>query len=535
MWPPDSKKIVAVFAIGFCSLSGGDLRAVQVFGTSGTGSIYTTAPSDDFGFENVARVSDTADGFYTSGVYLGNGWMLSAYHEVRNGSGGFSFGPVVLDGTTYSVNATTAVRITDPSTQAPVDLAMYQLTTMPADTNLKTLSVSGSSPAPNSALVLMGNGDNRAATLTKWNVNTSTTPWTWTVTSGRGDLVGYFYDPGQSLRWGTGTLSGTESSNDGFGVTSFFYSTFQNTTGSAMAAVGDSGGGVFFKNGSTWELSGIMLSVGTYSGQPASTSVVGDATYAADLSYYGTQINSIAALRAPGITTQPNSLTLLEGGSGTFTVAASGTPPPGCQWQRMPFGSGTWSNMTDISGTYAGTTMATLKVSNAALEMNGDQFRCVAANGVAPNATSNAATLTVQTGYTAWANPWFGSQAGDPSISGPAAMPQNDGIPNALKYLCDINPATTMTPASRAALPVGGMITVGGTQFLTLTYRQNQNIPGLALSVQTSMDLQTWQTVIPDSSQPIGTDPATGDPIIQIEVRTNGGQELFLRLQITVS
>jgi len=245
-------------------------------------------------------------------------------------------------------------------------------------------------------------------------------------------------------------------------------------------------------------------------------------------------ILTISGPVTPAITTQPQSANFIEGQTATFTVIASGITAPGYQWQRLPIGSGTWAAMADVSGTYAGSATGTLSVSNATLAMSGDQLRCVASNGYPPYATSSAATLTVQTGYSAWASGLFGSQFSNSSTSGPAATPQNDGIPNAVKYLCDVNPALPMTKASYAALPVAGTATVSGTSYLTLTYRQNPNIPGLTLSVQTCTDLKSWTAVTPSSIQPIGTDPATGDPIIEIKVQ-NGGGELFGRLQVTVS
>lgn len=61
----------------------------------------------------------------------------------------------------------------------------------------------------------------------------------------------------------------------------------------AQAGGGDSGGGVFWKEGDDWVLGGIILTTGTYSGQPSSTSVYGDATYAANLNTYSSQISSI--------------------------------------------------------------------------------------------------------------------------------------------------------------------------------------------------------------------------------------------------
>ena len=345
MSPCDSNRIIAILAGGLCLLLGGNLSAVQVYETSGSDATYTTAPSDNFGFQNVAVVRDTFDGLDTGGVYLGNGWILSAYHEVRsdnNGTGGFLFGYVILDGTSYTVNAATATRITDPTTHAVVDLAIYQLTTTPADPNLKTFVVPSTAPGQGSALKMMGDGINPAmgggsnpiASLTYWHVNTNTNPWTWTgTTEGASNASGYYYGAGQSLRWGNGAVTNTESGDDGFGVTSLFYSSFQSTNGSAMGAGGDSGGGVFYKSGSTWELIGILLTIGnTYSGQPGNTSVVGNTTFGAILPPYRSQINTIAF--TPVITTVQGSQTVTAGQPATFSISASGAGSFTYQWYK---------------------------------------------------------------------------------------------------------------------------------------------------------------------------------------------------------
>src|SRR3954468_14725557 len=80
--------ICGTFASVFAAVPG---RAVVLAGGDGTQN--TSPPAvDDFGFANVGRVFNTADGFFNSGVYLGHGWVLSAYHPVRTLSGGFQFG-----------------------------------------------------------------------------------------------------------------------------------------------------------------------------------------------------------------------------------------------------------------------------------------------------------------------------------------------------------------------------------------------------------------------------------------------------------
>jgi len=132
----------------------------------------------------------------------------------------------------------------------------------------------------------------------------------------------------------------------------------------------------------------------------------------------------------------------------------------------------------------------------------------------------------------------------DPTISGPNATPQNDGVTNLYKYLFDINPNEVMTAADRAALPTLGMTTTGETQYLTLTYRQFALETGITINLQTSPDLQTWTTVavatmpnltIIETGVAIiqtGNDPNTGDPIMQAQVPLTGTKQ-FIRLNVT--
>ena len=57
----------------------------------------------------------------------------------------------------------------------------------------------------------------------------------------------------------------------------------------------------------------------------------------------------------------------------------------------------TGAGFVDLSngGVYSGVTTATLTITGAAADMNGDKYRAVFSNGAAPDATSTAATLTV--------------------------------------------------------------------------------------------------------------------------------------------
>ena len=99
------------------------------------------------------------------------------------------------------------------------------------------------------------------------------------------------------------------------------------------------------------------------------------------------------AQTAPAITQQPGNQNVATGTVATFTVAASGSPTPDLQWQRLPVGSGTWGNVIE-GGAYAGSQSGTLQVA-AMYSMAGDRFRCVATNPV-DTVTSNPATLIVR-------------------------------------------------------------------------------------------------------------------------------------------
>lgn len=141
--------------------------------------------------------------------------------------------------------------------------------------------------------------------------------------------------------------------------------------------------------------------------------------------------------------------------------------------------------------------------------------------------------LTVQT-FAAWQTAKFTApQLAIPSFIAPASIPLNDGVPNLLKYLYNINPSGPMSANDRAALPVVGMTTISGTKYLTLTYRQNAQKIDASVYVQTSSDLQTWTTVANPTITPTGTtDSITHDPFMQVQVLATGTKQ-FIRLNVT--
>jgi hypothetical protein len=89
---------------------------------------------------------------------------------------------------------------------------------------------------------------------------------------------------------------------------------------------------------------------------------------------------------APSILQQPSNQAVSEGGTASFSIAASGTSPLAYQWQK---------NTVKLSdgGHYSGCTTATLSVSGAA-SSDAASYRCVVTNAYG-NATSSVATLTI--------------------------------------------------------------------------------------------------------------------------------------------
>jgi kumamolisin len=186
---------------------------------------------------------------------------------------------------------------------------------------------------------------------------------------------------------------------------------------------------------------------------------------------------------APVITLQPVSQVVSAGPGAIFSVAASGLPAPSYQWQSLPAGGGTWSNLTD-NATYTGSATPTLTITATTNGMSGSQYRCVVSNGISPNAISNAALLTVYpAGYLTW--------AAGLSLSGSSAAttatPFADTIPNLVRYAMGLGASP-----SASQLPSLSISTVSGTEYLTLQFNELTNLTGLQLVVEYSYDLQNW-------------------------------------------
>jgi hypothetical protein len=135
---------------------------------------------------------------------------------------------------------------------------------------------------------MMGNGQDRAVDETQWLVVGNS----WTEVGFGGNRSGYELIGTRAMRWGNNTIETLPvlTPDPGFGKVVAFTMDFDGVSGEGMATGGDSGGGVFAKNGSLWELAGIMVLTDQFAGQPAGTVVYGNSTYAANVASYKAEI-----------------------------------------------------------------------------------------------------------------------------------------------------------------------------------------------------------------------------------------------------
>jgi hypothetical protein len=279
----------------------------------------TTAPVDDPGWANIGLCNSA------SAVYLGNRWVLTAFHV--NAPGTF---PVVFNGNTFTPVPGTATRLTNngtPGMSANADLIVFQIN---ADPGLPPLQVSSTAPVLGDDLVMIGNGLNRQTARTFWQVtqNAGSSNDTWTETVGTHNVEGFKAGTGSATRWGTNDaefvgLDINDGAGDNRAFLSLFHDDIAGRPNEAQAILGDSGGGVFHKVGAQWELSGIMLAVGTpgnpgfFDNPPADTAAFGQhVTVIADLSFYR---NQIVTLTIP----EPSGALMLTAGAMAFTLRRS--------------------------------------------------------------------------------------------------------------------------------------------------------------------------------------------------------------------
>jgi hypothetical protein len=161
-----------------------------------------------------------------------------------------------------------------------------------------------------------------------------------------------------------------------------------------------------------------LLGAPTYSSSFRDITQGSNGTYSAGVGYdllTGIGVPVVSGLLADPLTSTPSvsiagqlgSRVVTLGQPALFYVVGAGTLPLSFQWQRLPYGSTAWADVTD-GGAYSGSETQGLLVSGTTSPMSGDQFRCTVTNATG-SVTSQPATLTVNAyGVTTLAG-WPGS------------------------------------------------------------------------------------------------------------------------------
>ena len=220
----------------------------------------TSPPADDPGWSHVGNVSGL------TGIYLGNGWVLTAGHV--------STANPELQGVFYPVVPGSDVQLHNPDNSL-ADLKVFRIDPGPS---LPLLNIRSTTPPTNTNVTMIGRGFWRGA-ATIWN--------------GYG---GYLWSGYSGMRWGTNRVysNGVFAASNWSFVTDFTKLSQSGTPYEAQGALGDSGGAVFIKNTipnpDVWELAGVMFAILPHAGQPDQTALYGNYTYSADLSVYRAQL-----------------------------------------------------------------------------------------------------------------------------------------------------------------------------------------------------------------------------------------------------
>ena len=282
--------------------------AVIINSADGTGN--TDSPANDPDYSDFPYWNNIGPDGVGTGIYLGNGWVLTADHVVSSG-----IPNIVLNGVSYAPNGNPAIRIT-PSPGNPADLAIYQLAQNPGLPSIPLIP-KGTGVPLGSSVLMMGDGFNRQP-----NLSTS------------GSLTGYYWDQtARSMRWGTNTVVGTMAVDDGFGVTQTFYTNFANNgnVNEAQAAAGDSGGAVFYNTGSQWVLAGMMFCIDNEGGNIGMADYGGQ-TYSASI---GSYLRNIVPISGDGLPGDANGDGLVD--VADYNIWAANVGKTGATWAQGDF------------------------------------------------------------------------------------------------------------------------------------------------------------------------------------------------------
>ena len=237
-------------------------QALVFVSGDGQGNTSPPPPPDDPGWNYVGRVSGL------NGIYLGNGWVITANHVPT--------GNPLINGVWYPAVPGSEVQLQNPNLSL-ADLKVFRIDPSPS---MPLMPIRATTPPAGFNVTMIAGGALRG-TATSWMGYDG---WFWGATTGMHWATNRVYQTG--FEGGSWTVS-----------TDFTKPALGGTTHEGQGATGDSGGALFIKNGSTWELAGVLFAIGPFASQPDSTALqgkvgqpIGNITYATDLSVYRDQI-----------------------------------------------------------------------------------------------------------------------------------------------------------------------------------------------------------------------------------------------------
>lgn len=121
------------------------------------------------------------------------------------------------------------------------------------------------------------------------------------------------------------------------------------------------------------------------------------------------------------------------------------------------------------------------------------------ATGTTLTITTNAASIWYElavarwmTSFDLWRLRYFSSaELANVAISGAAARPDGDGVPNLLKYYLGL---PGQVPAATTSLPTGSLITVSNQLYLAMTYTHDKLVNDVDCVAEVSTDLVNWSS-----------------------------------------
>ena len=144
----------------------------------------------------------------------------------------------------------------------------------------------------------------------------------------------------------------------------------------------------------TFQMGDNAYTIGTFTAASTSVSIQENLLWAGAGNLNAVVVRALGVIVAPQINAEPQSVSIDQGLTTSFTVAASGTAPLSYRWQRGVVGSGVFTNVP-ANARYAGLNSSTLTINNLSVADTAD-YQVIVANAAGSVTSAPPATLSVQ-------------------------------------------------------------------------------------------------------------------------------------------